>query len=216
MQDHDWLARLILDMNRTVRPALAIVDAITAMEGEGPSSGEPRDLGLILAGADPVAVDAVAGELLGQDPDGVPLLRVARQQSYGCADLDRIEVHGESIADYRQPDWHKIDKLGDIRWLVPLPLALLRRLREYFVPYPVIDRSLCIHCNRCHAGCPVAPAAIHPGRYREQLDFALCIRCYCCLEFWPVKAIRLRRPFLERHLGFVRLTDFVSRLISWR
>ena len=49
----------ILDLTATIRPHFAIVDAVTAMEGDGPIMGRPRPLGFVAMGSDPVAVDAM-------------------------------------------------------------------------------------------------------------------------------------------------------------
>ncbi|MCP6623436.1 DUF362 domain-containing protein, partial [Klebsiella pneumoniae] len=63
--DRELFARLLLEIYLLRPPDLNIVDGIVAMEGDGPGSGDPRPMGLILAGANAVAVDVVAAELAG-------------------------------------------------------------------------------------------------------------------------------------------------------
>ncbi len=58
----------ILDLNATIRPHFAIVDAVTAMEGDGPIMGKPRHVGFVAMGRDLVAVDATCARVIGLDP----------------------------------------------------------------------------------------------------------------------------------------------------
>jgi uncharacterized protein (DUF362 family) len=55
----------------------SVVDGIVAMEGNGPVAGDRREAGLIVAGANPVAVDAVCARVMGFDPQRLALLRRA-------------------------------------------------------------------------------------------------------------------------------------------
>jgi uncharacterized protein (DUF362 family) len=67
----------ILDLASTIRPRLAIVDAVIAMEGDGPIMGRPRAVGAIAMGTDPVAVDATCARMIGVDPARIPYLETA-------------------------------------------------------------------------------------------------------------------------------------------
>jgi uncharacterized protein (DUF362 family) len=89
----------ILDLTATIRPHLAIVDAVTAMEGDGPIMGRPRPLGFIAMGADLVAVDATCARVIGLDPEKLDYLKPAAQ-FLGVIDPLRIEQRGESPDRY--------------------------------------------------------------------------------------------------------------------
>ena len=65
---HCGIDASILDLNATIRPAFAIVDAIVAMEGDGPIMGSPKRCGFVAMGADPVAVDATCARVMGLEP----------------------------------------------------------------------------------------------------------------------------------------------------
>ena len=67
----------IVDLNATIRPHFAIVDAVVAMEGDGPIMGRPRQLGCVIMGSDLVAVDATSARMIGLDPTQLPYLREA-------------------------------------------------------------------------------------------------------------------------------------------
>jgi uncharacterized protein (DUF362 family) len=90
----------ILDLNATVRPQLAIVDAVTAMEGDGPIMGKPRHLGLIGMSADLAAMDATCARLIGIEPNTLPYLAAAGQY-LGNIRESRIEHRGERPERYR-------------------------------------------------------------------------------------------------------------------
>jgi uncharacterized protein (DUF362 family) len=91
----------LLDVFSVVKPQFNVVDALVCIEGNGPNfpPGKPRPLGLVLAGEDGVAVDAVCARLIGVDPFEVKHLRLAHDRGIGLADLGQIEVLGERLED---------------------------------------------------------------------------------------------------------------------
>lgn len=89
----------ILDLTATVRPSLTIVDAVTAMEGDGPIMGKPRNLGFVAIGSDLPAVDATCARIIGLDPRKIDYLRIAGQ-FLGNIDDGRIDQRGERPSRY--------------------------------------------------------------------------------------------------------------------
>ena len=65
-----------------MNPVLNIVDGIMGMEGMGPGFGDPRHLGLLVAGPDGVAVDRIICELLSIRVNRIPILTVALRERY--------------------------------------------------------------------------------------------------------------------------------------
>jgi len=78
---------------------LGVMDAIKCMEGDGPIHGSPVDLNLIIAGEDPVAVDAIASKIIGYEYPHLEVgpIAIAHTQGIGVGNPDQIEVLGESI-----------------------------------------------------------------------------------------------------------------------
>ena len=89
----------ILDLTATIRPHLTVVDAITAMEGDGPIMGKPRALGFVAMGSDLPAVDATCARIIGLDPEKVPYLGPAGHFLGNIAER-RIEQRGEQPGRY--------------------------------------------------------------------------------------------------------------------
>jgi uncharacterized protein (DUF362 family) len=90
----------IIDLTATIQPHLTIVDAIVAMEGDGPIMGRPRDLGFIAMGTDLLAVDASCARIIGLDPFKMPYLKVA-SRFLGNIDDGKLDQRGENPARYR-------------------------------------------------------------------------------------------------------------------
>ena len=89
----------IVDLAATIRPALAIVDGIVGMEGDGPIMGKARELGCLVLGTDVVAVDATCAHLIGMDPSGIDYLAMAGG-FLGNLRETSIEQRGELIARF--------------------------------------------------------------------------------------------------------------------
>jgi uncharacterized protein (DUF362 family) len=109
-------------MNQAVSTGFCIIDASTAMEGEGPSSGTLVDMGLIIAGTSPLAADMVGATLMGFRIDEVPHLVLAHQSGMTPVNLTDIEILGAGINECRRsfvrPNvvrWTDINKIWGVR-----------------------------------------------------------------------------------------------------
>ncbi len=191
-------ARLIADVTSLIRPRLYIMDAITAMEGNGPQSGDPKQMSVLLFSTDPVAMDSVACELVGLDTRYVPTIKAAEEAGLGTSAPGSIEIRGKSIESMRDISFRVERRPPDI-----LPSGFLSSfLRTQTIPRPVMDPSKCTRCGTCVRSCPVSPKAVDwsNGNHKKPPVYAYerCIRCYCCQEMCPERAIHIKRPFLVR------------------
>jgi uncharacterized protein (DUF362 family) len=105
------------DLVAHFKPVFAVVDAVIGQEGMGPLLGMPVEMGLVLAGADLVAVDAIAGRVMGFAPGEVPITKAAAERNLGTLDESKIEVVGERVADVQRrfvrcEEDHRIDSAG--------------------------------------------------------------------------------------------------------
>lgn len=189
---HDFSAFLV-DINTYIRPRLFIMDAIMAMEGNGPSSGDPKKLGCLLFSTDPVALDAVACKIIDMNPDFVPTCRAGQKAGLGTSDFNNIEIAGNPIEMFVDKTFRIVRK--------PLIFAkgtgTIRYINNLLMPKPMIDQSLCVQCGKCMEICPVEPKALSwkDGERNESLPqymYSRCIRCFCCQETCPEKAISIK------------------------
>lgn len=179
--------RLLVQIYQAVAPAFTIVDGILALEGQGPGkSGQTRELGLLLGGANAHAVDKTICTLLGLDPG--ELLTSAQAKKMGLFD-GTVHVSGDIqiVDDFRFPELNSLS-MG--------PESFNRFMRKYVLQKPVVDNNKCKLCGECWKICP-AKAIDHNIR-GVQFDYDLCIRCYCCLEVCLHGAICAKEPLLGK------------------
>ena len=88
----DSFARMLIDLNQYVKPRLYIMDGITAMEGNGPGSGDPTAMNVILMSTDPVALDSVFARLVYLKPEMVPTNYHGEKMGLGNCKEANIEV----------------------------------------------------------------------------------------------------------------------------
>ncbi len=197
MPDPYEFATMLVDLTALVRPRLYIMDGIMAMEGNGPGSGKPRKLGVLLLSSDPVALDAVACKIIDLDPAFVPTSEPGERAGLGTYHYENIEVVGENAASFVDRDFDVVRKPP-----VVMPKGALRTfLKNQLCPRPVIDKAICTNCGTCVEVCPVRPKAVnrHSGDESEPPTFKYdrCIRCYCCQELCPEGAVTIK----DKRLG---------------
>ena len=134
-------SEMLADNARAVQSALTIVDAVIAMEGQGPRRGTPKLVGLIVAGADPVAVDTVLCELVGLPVQQYEVVQAAARRGVGIGELAAIRLVGEPLERVRLRDFQIPGTLQDISFNVPrmaksaLRQGWLRLVQERMAPY---------------------------------------------------------------------------------
>jgi uncharacterized protein (DUF362 family) len=114
--------RCLVALAASARPSVSLIDAFSAMAGQGPRHGHRVPLNTVIAGTDPVAVDAVAAVLMGFPPMEIPYLRQAHALGLGTADLSAITIVGDSLSDARRRvRRHSSDPLLRLAARVPAP-----------------------------------------------------------------------------------------------
>ena len=193
----DLFSRMLVDLNRLLRPRLFVMDGIVAMEGNGPQNGAPRSMGVLLLSNDPVALDAIVCQMIRLDRSLV--LPIVYGVRFGLGRASDIELRGESIEPFLAPDFDVNRRRASTTGGPGRTSRLARRL---IVPRPSVRPERCTACGSCVAVCPVSPKAIQfAGKDRTRPPvhrYDRCIRCYCCQEMCPEGAIELRVPLLGR------------------
>ncbi|MBN2138341.1 MAG: DUF362 domain-containing protein [Sedimentisphaerales bacterium] len=99
---------LLIDIYRHLAPALTIIDGVAAMDGQGPIHGRDRNLGWLIAGAEPIACERICSELVAVDPAELPIVRQAGTMGFGIHDRTKIKTlgddySGEILRDFELP-----------------------------------------------------------------------------------------------------------------
>jgi uncharacterized protein (DUF362 family)/ferredoxin len=176
--DRHMFARLLVQICRTVNPAVTLVDGILGMEGQGPGrSGVPRRLGRLVGGASAPAVDAAVCRMVGIAPGELPTHRAA-------VALNLVPEDVEVVGDFATIERFKLPVLAPLTFG---PKRFHRLMRKHLVQRPTVDPVTCRLCGECWRVCPAK--AITPYARMIGFDYDRCIRCYCCVEMCPHGAL---------------------------
>ena len=189
-------AKILVDIYEEVKPSLTIIDGIVAIEGDGPgTSGKKRDLRLVFAGADCVALDTVMAAVMNVAPLFVPTTKEASVRGLGISDLNKIEIAGEKLESVVQRDF----LLPQASRIKKIPLPVLVFLKRFVKLYPRVMLDKCVRCEACVEACP--KDVIHLTKNSIVFDYTGCISCFCCQEVCPQAAIKVKKTILARMIG---------------
>jgi ferredoxin len=170
----------LLDIYAQRPPDLHILDALTVMDGDGPTHGRVRPWGRLLASRDGLALDAAAAQMVGLEPRSLSVLRAAAARGMiakAGVGVDSLEIEGDA------------EPLGD--FLLPAtfsasPEEQRALLHEVGHLKPVVDAEACQQCGECVSNCPAGAISLSPYPIVSEA----CIACFCCAELCPVGAMQ--------------------------
>jgi uncharacterized protein (DUF362 family) len=123
---HGRLGEILPYLAKVIRSDLIVVDGIVAMEGNGPLIGTPRELGVVVAGNNPVSVDAVCSRMMGFEPSEIGYMEAAHAMGLGEIELEGIEVVGDGLerfaCEFERP------------YSLRASLKSLRSIRKVYLP----------------------------------------------------------------------------------
>ncbi|MFH1334964.1 MAG: DUF362 domain-containing protein [Candidatus Zixiibacteriota bacterium] len=187
-------ARVVVDIFSLTQPHLTLVDAIVCMDGDGPSAGDPRYAGLLLAGTDAVALDMVAAKIMGFKDGEIDTTAVAQKRNLGAKSFEQIEIKGENLNTLLLPKF----VLPSNRFFKMIPEFMVKLVAPLVWVRPNILDENCINCNVCVENCPTK--SIKPGGKRPRFDYSHCINCMCCHELCPEKAVYLEKSRIAKRI----------------
>jgi uncharacterized protein (DUF362 family)/Pyruvate/2-oxoacid:ferredoxin oxidoreductase delta subunit len=193
MPDYDKFADSLIDIFLSIKPTLNLMDAIEGMEGYGPTNGNPKHIGLLLASVDGFALDDTALKIIQLNAHNVPVMVCAK--SRGLLDeevtLCGVQLENVLVKDYDIPILNEVKRRGRFN------RGLLKLVKQWMRPKPQIQSGLCIHCGSCAQNCPPDVITFEKGK-TPVIDYENCIRCFCCLELCAHNAITVHRSLLSR------------------
>jgi len=195
----ETFASMIVDLNVAVKPDYALMDAVIGMEGPGPSAGDPRHIGLVLASSNFLAMDIAASTIIGYPPEGIPVNNEALKRGLWLSSINEIEYPGLAPGDVQIPDYVKIpfkkSKTQLLDFILP---RSVKAFRDSFASRPGINHKICIRCGDCTRICASRAMEITgEGKDRKvNIDYRRCIHCFCCHEICSVKAIDVTKKSL--------------------
>lgn len=196
--EREHFADMIVDLCLMLKPRLAIMDAIVAMEGIGPMSGKPKPLGFVAASLDALALDCVCADVIGYRVADIPILSKALERGHWITSPEQIEVIGVPVDEVRPKSFEKVAIVKSMTFLVGnVPRFVENFIRDLTVKKPRFNKDKCILCARCVQICPAKALRVEVHAKTQQkrvvIDDQKCIRCYCCHEICEPEAIVLKR-----------------------
>ena len=197
----DSFGQMIGDLNCLIKPRLHIMDGVMAMEGNGPQSGDPTPMNVIMVSADPVALDSTFCRLVHLDPELVATNVHAQAYGVGTMKEDKIEIITEdgslttaqAVERWGNPDFN-VQRDKDFKGKI-IVLSFLQPLMD---KKPFVLKDKCVSCGICIQACPLEPKAIYFHKGKPKYNHKKCIKCYCCQEMCPKQAIDVKTTFIAK------------------
>lgn len=183
-------SEMLVDLCDFLKPDLCFLDGILAMEGNGPTGGRPRSLGVLGASKSPYALDVCGAALIGLEPESVLMLKEADRRGLGPISPEECQLVKESVEALAQPDFLKAEA-SSTDFIDRLPKFLRPAAKKIATPTPKIRKADCVGCGKCAESCPQHTIVIRDGK--AVIDYKKCIRCFCCHEMCPKHVIDIRR-----------------------
>jgi len=182
---------MLVDLCEHVHPQISLIDGIWGMEGEGPTSGDPKHIGAVIASLNPHAADAAAIKLVNFDPGEICTIQRAVERGLLAADFSDVTVNGDTV---NCKDFNMLIAKNERvnTFTAILPGFLRKRAENWLTPKPVFIKNRCRLCGECAKVCP--QHAISMEKDIPEINFSRCIKCFCCHELCPFHAVRTKRP----------------------
>ncbi|MCL7414965.1 MAG: DUF362 domain-containing protein [ANME-2 cluster archaeon] len=187
---NDIFSQAVVDIFSVRPPELAIMDGVVGMEGDGPSRGDPVDVGVIMASENCVALDMVASGLIGFEPNEIVTSTDAAKRGLGPSMPEEVILLGDPIEDVLI----EFERPGQASYAAA-PAFLIKYLGRFYSMKPRIDQDKCHKCGACIENCPTGAIELP---YPIKIDDELCVQCYSCFELCPHNSIVIKKSLLAR------------------
>ena len=199
---HEDFANMLIDIQEFYKCKLHICDAIIAMEGNGPTMGQPKKIGLLLASKSCYALDLLCCKLMNLDIKQVPTITQAIERELSPKTIDEVIVNMD-VTPYIDETFLNLDHSDNIQFFDDAHKNVFKRIigkiaKKVLIVRPKAKNKECIGCQKCANICPAK--AITMKDKKPIIDKKKCIRCFCCQEFCPVGAMKTHRTLISKIL----------------
>lgn len=200
-KEHTDFADMMVDLNEYFKPSLCICDGVIGMEGNGPTAGTPREIGLLLASASPYKLDLACAHIIGLGADKIPTLASSIKRGLAPENISDLSVEGD-LQNAAIPDFENVEIAKSLQFAGKG--SILGRVFGGIVgtalaSKPVLVPKECVGCQECFKICPAK--AITMKNNKPVIDRKKCIRCFCCQEFCPKGALKVKRTPIAKLLN---------------
>ena len=168
-------SKLLVDIYQNLKPEINIIDGIVGMEGKGPTSGNPKKAGYLLASKNAVSLDVVASKLIGYNPKTILTIKEAVKRKLGTFKFVLVGMNKLPNLHFKKP--------------VVTEQASKNILKRFKQKPIVVDEDKCTKCGLCARKCPAKAIKLNPF---PEINKKKCIRCFCCMEVCPQHALSLK------------------------
>jgi uncharacterized protein (DUF362 family)/ferredoxin len=195
-------ARMIVDLDEYFKPVLSLVDGVVGMDGNGPTMGHPKSMGLLLASRSPHEADLACAHIIGLERADVPTLEAAYERGLIPDDYRSLTYAGD-IERFCVPDFENVPTKNDLLFRNEFKgkagELFGKLVQKCMCSVPNVAKDECVGCGQCGQICPAG--AITMKNKLPHIDRSVCIHCFCCQEFCPKGAMKVSRPLVARILN---------------
>ena len=187
---------MLVDLALSIPNCFTFMDAIIAMDGQGPGSGTPYLLGIVLASRSVAKLDWIASQCVGYDPRNISYILDAMERTFGSANITEPSTYPLRVSEIEHSGFRRLpytSKLG--KRLSAIPRGLRSLAGKLIHLRPIFHKNKCIGCSACIEICPAKVLLLDRknGSNIIRINDKLCITCFCCHEVCPAKAITVGR-----------------------
>ncbi len=188
-------SEMLVELAETVKPNFTIVDAIDIMDGNGPTNGKRRHLGVTFSSKNVFAVDEFIAETLEIPYELIGTVAVSRRKNLAG---NGIMAVGDK--DFKPdkpiilPDF-VLAETGKKKISAKTNTLLVKLNDMLFMSYPKMNGK-CVLCRKCILTCPVHALSVKNGKVVSNKK--TCIGCMCCDEVCPNAAVDIKRKIKRK------------------
>lgn len=201
--NHKDFANMLIDINEYFKFDVNIVDAVIGMEGNGPTMGNPKKIGCVLASENPYALDYISSKIIGINPNDVETIICSEDR---CLFVATGITINDDINKYLIKDFKTIQGRNSIMFYSNnnniFKKLIAKISNQIFTNKPKLKKKKCIGCGKCAKICPAK--AILIINKKAVIDRDKCIKCYCCQEFCPTGAMSVNSSLIMKVLHIKR------------